>query len=120
MAQINYKSDWNDVLKEKRRGLNFTQEEIAVKLNTYKSKWSTYESGKAFPSELEWNQIYFLLNASPFDFFEFKNLTIAQLSFFKSIFELIHLHRENKSETIDTYLAETTNEISALLKPFGE
>ena len=61
--EIYYKDQWNHILKNKRKKSGFTQDYIALVCNTYKSRWSLYESGNAFPSDIEWQLIYHHLNS---------------------------------------------------------
>ena len=98
--KINYKEKWNDILREKRKRANFTQETIASICNTYKSRWSLYESGEAYPNDIEWHLIYDHLKATPFDFIDFSEIEIDAYKLLERTHQLIHKFRENKSATL--------------------
>jgi len=104
---VNYKEKWYNVLKEKRKKSGFTQEEIATQCATYKSKWSRYESGQAYPSVTEWYVIYHYLKCSPYDFFDMeesiqKNTELVELSY-----SLVNTLSENRSVTLQKFMEET-------------
>ena len=97
---IRYKEQWNNILKEKRKISGLTQDAIASICNTYKSRWSLYESGNAYPTDIEWQLIYHHLNSTPFDFLLFEDIKDDEYKLLELTHNLIHKFRSNKSQTL--------------------
>lgn len=97
---LNYKSEWFKTLKSHRIKMNFTQQKISEICNTYKSRWSLYESGDAFPNEIEWQKIYYHLKTTPFDFFNFEEFNHDEKRLLELTHKLLHKYRDNKSESL--------------------
>ena len=114
---VNYREHWNQKLREKRKSAGFTQEKIAELCDTYKSRWSLYESGDAFPNEIEWQKIYHYLKSTPFDFLEFHEIKKDEYKLLELTHNLLHKFRENKSETLlNKYIKFSIMEIEHLFE----
>ncbi len=114
---VRYKENWNTSLKNKRLESNYTQEEISKICGTYKSRWSLYESGEAYPNEIEWQKIFHYLKSTPFDFFDYSEIDENEYKLLELTHGLIHKFRENKSQTLlNKYIKFSIIEIEHLFE----
>lgn len=112
---FDYKEDWYKILKEKRKTSGLTQTEIAEHCNTYKSKWSRYESGHAYPSVTEWFIIFHYLNCSQYDFFNMTEDILKKSTLVRLSYSLINMREENGSLILKKFIIETISKMKNLI-----
>ena len=112
-----YRTDWFEVIKDKRKELKLSQQEIADEIGIQRSRLSLVESGESYLNGLQFFKLLFLLELSPLDIIDpDEHLSKTIRDFIHYSFKLVHVYQENESESIDAFINEQNDIIRSLIE----